>query len=75
MRIVRQFGNGKLSKAQASLMLKNGFGFTDSDIDTFLGIDENPLTEDEVQKFSLTEDERLILEFENCGEEKKIIVR
>lgn len=71
MRIVRQFGNGKLSKAQASLMLKNGFGFTDSDIDTFLGIDDNPLTEDEVQKFSLTEDERLILEFENCGEEKK----
>jgi hypothetical protein len=71
MRIVRQFGNGKLSKAQAALMLKNGFGFTDSDIDTFLGIDDNPLTEDEVQKFSLTEDERLILEFENCGEEKK----
>jgi hypothetical protein len=71
MRIVRQFGNGKLSKAQASLMLKNGFGFSDSDIDIFLGIDDNPLTEDEVQKFSLTEDERLILEFENCGEEKK----
>jgi DNA-binding MarR family transcriptional regulator len=71
MRIVRQFGNGKLSKAQATLMLKNGFGFSDSDVDTFLGIDDNPLTEDEVQKFSLTEDERLILEFENCGEEKK----
>jgi len=71
MRIVRQFGNGKLSKAQATLMLKNGFGFSDADVDTFLGIDDNPLTEDEVQKFSLTEDERLILEFENCGEEKK----
>ena len=71
MRIVRQFANGKLNKAQASLMLKNGFGFTDVDVDTFLGIDENPLTEDEVQKFSLSEDERLILEFQNCGEEKK----
>jgi hypothetical protein len=71
MRIVRQFANGKLNKAQASLMLKNGFGFTDADVDTFLGIDENPLTEDEVQKFSLSEDERLILEFQNCGEEKK----
>jgi hypothetical protein len=71
MRIVRQFANGKLNKAQASLMLKNGFGFTDADVDTFLGIDDNPLTEDEVQKFSLTEDERLLLEFENCGEEKK----
>ena len=31
MRIVRQFGNGKLTKQQASLMLKNGFGFTDDD--------------------------------------------
>ena len=71
MRIVRQFANGKLNKAQASLMLKNGFGFTDADVDTFLGIDENPLTEDEVQKFSLSEDERLLLEFQNCGEEKK----
>lgn len=71
MRIVRQFGTGKLTKAQASLMLKNGFGFSDFDVDTFLGVDDSPLTEDEVQKFSLTEDERLIMEFEKSGEEKK----
>jgi hypothetical protein len=67
MRIVRQFGNGKLSKAQASLMLKNGFGFTDADVNTFLGIDEDPLTEDEIQKFSMDEDARLIQEFSECG--------
>jgi hypothetical protein len=71
MRIVRQFGNGKLSKAQATLMLKNGFGFSDADVDTFLGIDENPLTDDEINKFSLTDDEREYLEFEQFGEEKK----
>jgi len=71
MRIVRQFGNGKLSKAQASLMLKNGFGFTDDDVNTFLGIDEDPLTDDEIQKFSMDEDERMYHEFTCCGEEKK----
>ena len=52
MRIVRQFGNGKLTKEQASLMLKNGFNFTDDDVNTFLGIDNSPLTDDEIQKFS-----------------------
>jgi hypothetical protein len=67
MRIVRQFGNGKLSKEQAGLMLKNGFGFTDNDVNTFLGLDDNPLTDDEVQKFSMNEDERMIEYFENCG--------
>ena len=68
MRIVRQFGNGKLSKEQAGLMLKNGFGFTDADVNVFLGLDDNPLTDDEVQKFSMSEDERMIEHFENCGD-------
>jgi len=67
MRIVRQFGNGKLTKEQAGLMLKNGFGFTDADVNVFLGLDDNPLTDDEVQKFSMSEDERMIEYFENCG--------
>jgi hypothetical protein len=57
MRIVRQFGNGKLTKEQASLMLKNGFNFTDDDVNTFLGIDNSPLTDDEIQKFSTNEDD------------------
>jgi hypothetical protein len=67
MRIVRQFGNGKLSKEQAGLMLKNGFGFTDNDVNVFLGLDDNPLTDDEVQKFSMSEDDRMVEYFENCG--------
>jgi hypothetical protein len=67
MRIVRQFANGKLTKEQAGLMLKNGFGFTDADVNVFLGLDDNPLTDDEVQKFSMSEDERMIEYFENCG--------
>jgi hypothetical protein len=72
MRIVRQFGNGKLTKEQASLMLKNGFNFTDDDVNTFLGIDADPLTEDEMQKFSMNEDDRLINEFSSCGENRDI---
>lgn len=72
MRIVRQFGNGKLTKEQASLMLKNGFNFTEDDVNTFLGIDNSPLTDDEIQKFSTNEDDRLIEEFSSCGENRDI---
>ena len=74
MRIVRNFGNGKLTKAQASMMLKNGFGFTDNDVETFLGIDDDPMTDDEVQKFSMNEDERLLHEFSLCGSDKFQVV-
>ena len=50
MRIVRQFTGGKLTKEQAALMLKNGFAFTDSDVNTFLGLDSDPATFSEVNK-------------------------
>ena len=70
MRIVRQFGNGKLTKQQASLMLKNGFGFTDEDVNTFLGIDDSPLTDDEVQKFSENPEITLLQAFNEIGETK-----
>lgn len=70
MRIVRQFGNGKLTKGQATLMLKNGFGFTDEDVNSFLGIDEDPLTEDEITKFSMDKDELLLQEFASCGSDR-----
>jgi hypothetical protein len=70
MRIVRQFGNGKLTKQQASLMLKNGFGFTDDDVNTFLGIDDSPLTDDEVQKFSADPELTLLQAFSEFGESR-----
>lgn len=65
MRIVRQFGSGKINKAQASLMLKSGFGFTDADVDTFLGIDDDPSTE---QAFASMQDDLLLNEFAACGD-------
>jgi len=68
MRIVRQFTQGKLTKAQASLMLKNGFGFTDKDVNDFLGIDEDPLTHDEISKFSVDYDNQLFEAFAESGD-------
>jgi hypothetical protein len=65
MRIVRQFGSGKINKAQAALMLKSGFGFTDADVDTFLGIDDDPSTE---QAFASMQDDLLLNEFAACGD-------
>jgi hypothetical protein len=72
MRIVRQFGNGKLTKGQATLMLKNGFGFSDADVNTFLGVDDDPLTDDEISKFSMDADELLLQEFASCGSDRSL---
>ena len=66
MRIVRQFSTGKINKPQAALMLKSGFGFTDDDVNTFLGIDEDPKTE--MQAFASMQDELLLNEFGSCGD-------
>jgi hypothetical protein len=61
MRIVRQFTNGKLTKEQAALMLKSGFSFTDSDVNTFLGLD--------TETFSAVDKEKELVEmFEKFSE-------
>jgi len=40
----------KLNKEQAAILLKQGYGFTDEDVNSYLGIDADPLTQD--AKFS-----------------------
>jgi hypothetical protein len=45
MRVVRQFSQGKLSKEQASLMMKNAYGLNDEECGIMLGIDDDPNTE------------------------------
>jgi hypothetical protein len=45
MRVVRQFTQGKLSKEQASLMMKNAYGLNDEECGIMLGIDDDPNTE------------------------------
>jgi len=63
LRILRLFNQGKLNKAQSAIQLK-GFGFTDDDINNYLGVDDNPATID--TKFSSDDD--LSAMFEACFE-------
>ena len=65
MRIVRQFNTGKLTKEQAALMLKQGFSFTDEDVNVFLGvIDEQQFSDQDIIDFALLE------QFAQYGEDK-----
>lgn len=44
-RITRQFSKGEISIEQAKLLLKQGFGFSDLDVNTWLGVQEpQPVT-------------------------------
>lgn len=69
MRVVRQFSSGKLTKAQASLLLQSGYGFTELDINTFLGIEEDSKPNSFIQAFFLDEDSRMYNEFEKLGDQ------
>ena len=40
LRIIRQFGQGKITKEIATTMLKAGLGLTDAEINTMLGVEE-----------------------------------
>jgi biotin operon repressor len=66
MRVIRQFSQGKITKEVASMMLKSGLGMNDEEINTMLGIDDDPSTEDHFSK-SFSEDE-VIAMFSECGE-------
>lgn len=68
LRIVRLFSKGQLTKAQAAMQLK-AFGLTDQQVNDYLGLDDDPLTDD--AKFSSQdEDDRMFIEFSNHGEDR-----
>jgi DNA-binding NarL/FixJ family response regulator len=67
MRIVRLFSQGKLTKNQAAIQLQ-AYGFTNEQINQYLGLDDNPETNDAV--FSDQEDELLANMFAQCGYNK-----
>lgn len=69
-RIVRKYNKGELSKEQAAQLLKSGFNFTDEDVNTWLGIDDDPTTPDGLQ-FS-DDEEKFFLEFENFGDDRNV---
>lgn len=68
MRIVRLFSQGKLTKGQASIQL-SAYGFTDEQINQYLGIDDNPMTADE--QFMEDSDEFIAIMFEQYGEDRE----
>jgi len=68
MRIVRLFSQGKLTKGQASIQLQ-AYGFTDDQIKQYLGIDDDPNTND--QSFSDDEFEINLSEF---GEDRDLYI-
>ena len=64
MRIVRLFSQGKLTKGQASIQLQ-AYGFTDDQIKQYLGIDDDPNTND--QSFS---DDEIEVDLSEFGEDR-----
>ena len=63
-RIVRQYGQGKLNKVQAALMLKNGFGFSDEDVNNYLGEEQSFEKVDEFDEMEIA------LMFQDYGEDR-----
>ncbi len=68
MRIVRLFSQGKLTKGQASIQLQ-AYGFTDDQIKQYLGIDDNPNTND--QSFS---DDEFEIDLSEFGEDRDLYI-
>jgi hypothetical protein len=68
MRIVRLFSQGKLTKAQSAIQLQ-AYGFTNDQINQYLGLDDNPSTNDEAFN-SDEEDEYIADMFLEFGEDR-----
>ena len=68
MRIVRLFSQGKLTKGQASIQL-SAYGFTDDQINQYLGVDADPMTADE--QFMEDSDEFIADMFAEYGEDRE----
>jgi DNA-binding CsgD family transcriptional regulator len=67
LRIVRLFSQGKLTKGQASIQL-SAYGFTNDQINQYLGLDENPMTAD--AQFMEDSDEFIADMFAEYGEDR-----
>jgi hypothetical protein len=68
LRIVRLFSQGKLTKGQASIQL-SAYGFTDEQINQYLGVDADPLTSDE--QFMEDSDEFIADMFAEYGDDRE----
>jgi hypothetical protein len=50
-RIIREFNKGKISREQATAMLKAGYALTDEEVSTWLGSEELEFSEEDYQDF------------------------
>lgn len=67
--IASKYAAGKLTKAQAAILLKSGYNFTDQDVNDWLGIDDDPATQDQIKTaFSVDNDDHVAEVFANFGE-------
>jgi DNA-binding MarR family transcriptional regulator len=57
-RIIREFNKGKISREQATAMLKAGYALTDEEVSTWLGSEELEFSEDDYQVFFEFGDDR-----------------
>jgi len=62
LRIVSKFSSGKMTKPQAAIQL-GAYGFTDEQINQYLGVDDDPTTDD--MKFVDESEEAMIALFES----------
>ncbi len=66
MSVVGRFGKGKLSWKQAAVLLRSGYGFTDDEIEAFLGKEEPDTTTS--AKIGFSSEEEVAMVFESFGE-------
>jgi hypothetical protein len=57
-RIIREFNKGKISREQATAMLKAGYALTDEEVSTWLGSEELEFSEEDYQVFFEFGDDR-----------------
>jgi DNA-binding MarR family transcriptional regulator len=57
-RIIREFNKGKISREQATAMLKAGYALTDDEVNTWLGSEELEFSEEDYQVFFEFGDDR-----------------
>ena len=67
MRVVRHYGQGKITRPMAVTMLQSGYGLNEAEILNFLGEDE--------QQFSAEGTDALVAQFRSVGEPKQSFVK
>lgn len=69
MSVVGRFGKGKLSWKQAAVLLRSGYGFTDDEIEAFLGKEEPDTIS---TKIGFSSEEEVAMVFESFGENANV---